>query len=266
MIPLLCIIIVLSHQTRIIALQASSHPSMSRLDQKQKTMPFVTTPNTHPNKSTIPPHGPDIRWFEPVMVLIVVPMILFLGYKLKPMLALYSHIALCSLQRKWRRMDAYLGLTSKWRSLKTSSRTLWPWITTSLVSITHYRRNRGYMDTRRPNIRSWMDGVDNDNNDEEHELQSLGYHLDGAADDDARRCSGETAVSAEPVERPREADGMETESIPQSMDITALPPVTEEIRRELSAEAKENVDIVNRGVVSARDRYRPGYEPQTSEG
>ncbi|CAO1599263.1 hypothetical protein XANCAGTX0491_002998 [Xanthoria calcicola] len=203
------------------------------------------------------------------MVLIAFPIILILGYKLKPMLELYFHIALCSLQRKWRRLDSYLGLTSKWRSLKTSSRTLWPWITTALVSITHYRRNRGYMDSRRPNIRSWMDGVDNNNNnndDEEHELQSLGEHMDGAADDDARRCSGETAVSAEPVERQREADGMETESIPQSMDITALLPVTEEIRRELSAEAKENVDIVNRGVVSARDRYRPGYEPQTSEG
>ncbi|KAI4227255.1 MAG: hypothetical protein LQ349_006748 [Xanthoria aureola] len=230
-------------------------------------MPSVTTANAHPNKSSIPPHGPDIRWFEPVMVLIAFPIILILGYKLKPMLELYFHIGLCSLQRKWRRLDSYLGLTSKWRSLKTSSRTLWPWITTALVSVTHYRRNRGYMDSRRPNIRSWMDGVDNNNNDdEEHELQSLGEHMDGAADDDARRCSGETAVSAEPVERQREADGMETESIPQSMDITALPPVTEEIRRELSAEAKENVDIVNRGVVSARDRYRPGYEPQTSEG
>ncbi|KAL8755581.1 MAG: hypothetical protein Q9199_003547 [Rusavskia elegans] len=214
-------------------------------------MPTITTATTHHNKSIKPPYGPDPRWLEPVLVLIISPFIIYLGFKLWPVVEMAFNLALSWLKRKWRRIDSSLKLVDRWRSIKILSRTFWPWLTSSLISFNNYRRNRGY---HSPPNRSWMDN--------EHELVSLSDYMDGAAEGN-RRISGETAVPTEPLERGVDVRG--TQSAPGSMDITSVPPVTEEIRRELSAEARENVDIANKGIIRATDRHRPGYEPQASE-
>ncbi|KAL8657305.1 MAG: hypothetical protein Q9226_002039 [Calogaya cf. arnoldii] len=115
----------------------------------------------------------------------------------------------------------------------------------------------------------------------EQELQSLDGHMDDATDGDHmgeatagdpmngaaqgfRTMSGETRVPAWPLEQGENAEG--TQSARGSMDITSTGPITEDIRRKLSAEAKENADIAKKGIIKAADRHRAGFEPQSSEG
>ncbi|KAL8674041.1 MAG: hypothetical protein Q9168_001573 [Polycauliona sp. 1 TL-2023] len=130
--------------------------------------------------------------------------------------------------------------------------------------------------TFRLRIKSWFASHSNDQHDsdrseheriyneteEGHELQTLSGPMDGAVGV-PQRMSGETRVQQRPAERG--AGVWETPSPPGSMDITSGPPVTEEMRRELSAKARENEDIANRGIVQPSDRRRPGYEPQGTE-
>ncbi|KAL8848356.1 MAG: hypothetical protein Q9221_006605 [Calogaya cf. arnoldii] len=152
----------------------------------------------------------------------------------------------------------------------------------------HQRRGYGrpnralmYLDHELQSMNRYLAWAAEEDHTGEHELQSFDGHTDEATDgntlgeptDEDRMngasqgsptMSGETAISALPFEEGVDAQG--TQSARGSMDITSTGPVTEENRRKLSAEANENVDIVNKGVIKATDRHRSGFEPQSSEG
>ncbi|KAL8885661.1 MAG: hypothetical protein Q9215_006517 [Flavoplaca cf. flavocitrina] len=107
-------------------------------------------------------------------------------------------------------------------------------------------------------IEEWIDGV---------ELETRRLQMDGATDgddDDPPAWDCETAVSSPQTDT--EVD-TSTTGLPRDStdDITPAPEETEEMRRKLSAERKENEDIVDKGIVQPADRHRSPYPPQTSE-
>ncbi|KAL9005487.1 MAG: hypothetical protein Q9180_009792 [Flavoplaca navasiana] len=107
-------------------------------------------------------------------------------------------------------------------------------------------------------IEEWIDGV---------ELETRRLQTDGATDgdnDDAPAWDCETAVSS--PETDTEVD-TSTTGLPRDStdDITPAPEETEDMRRKLSAERKENEDIVDKGIIQPADRHRSPYPPRTSE-
>ncbi|KAI4275185.1 MAG: hypothetical protein LQ337_003399 [Flavoplaca oasis] len=127
----------------------------------------------------------------------------------------------------------------------------WPSLRNPLLTL--HNLATGYV------IEEWIDGV---------ELETWRLQTDGATDgddDDAPAWDCETAVSSPQTSQPVDTSttGLPSDSTDED-DIRPAPEETEEMRRKLSAERKENEDIVDKGTVQQANRHRSRYHQQTS--